>query len=690
MPDVRKNTNFAIKSRGMNPTISEKSQPGKTKKPGRIQISPPSSRRANWYFVLFFFVWAYILYGNTILNKYAIDDEFVTNNETIRKGLAAIPEIFTTHYIDQKGNIDNNTADYRPIVKLTYAIEYQIYQKDKPGRNHAVNVLIYFLLSTLLFFVLKRMLKNYNILFPFLITVIFMAHPVHTEVVASLKNRDEMLAFLCGLGTLYFLLRYADTRKLWYFLPALVVFVTGYLSKSSILPFVLIYPLALYFFTDLKPKQYLPLFAAFILLAILSQAGPKLFLTPGTRFSSMIENPLYLEKGFSYRLGTGLVSLLFYLRILVYPHPLLFYYGYDMIPLSTPTDIFAILAFILYTGMIIYALSKIREKQLISFAILWYLVFIAMYSNFIIPVVGIVAERFVFAASLGFCIAFVWAVFKIFKTEPNSLTIEFDARAKIMVVVVIILIPYTALTVTRNREWRNLESLYYKDLPYLANSAKANTQYAGYLMRTTYQDPNFRQHGKVNQMKLDVIKKHFLRSLEIYPANYQTLNDLATVYLFFGKDPDSSILFLRKAIDLNTLLEPAWVNLGMAYKEIKKYDSAALCYSTILRKNPQNIRAYFALANVYNDMGEIQKAINMNLDVLRQTPTMDVPYINIGNYILQAGDTAVALEYYEEAISRRETFEGCIHLSNLYKSLGDTLKSAYYKQRATVAVKSNP
>lgn len=661
-----------------------------TKIPGGMLNVPHSFRKANWYIVLFFFAWAYILYGNTILNRYAVDDEFVTNNDMIRKGLSAIPEIFTTHYIDQKGNVSDNTADYRPMVKLTYALEYQIYQQDKPGRSHAINVLIYFLLSTLLFYIMKRLLKNYNILFPFLIAVVFMAHPVHTEVVASLKNRDEMLAFICGLGTLYFLLKYADTRKLWYIPPALVVFVMGYLSKASILPFVLIYPLALYFFTDLKPKQYLPVIFALIILAILSQVGPKWFLPAGDRMTSMMENPLYVEKGILYRLGTGLVSLLFYLRILIYPHPLLFYYGYDMVPLTTPANIWAILSFILYAGLLTYALLKFREKQLISFAILWYLIFIAMYSNFLIPVVGIIGERFVFAASLGFCIALVWAVFRIFKTEPNSLTIEFDARAKILVVIFLVMIPYAALTVNRNREWRNLQDLYAKDLPYLKNSAKANTQYAGLLMRTTYQDANFRQYGTVNQFKLETIKEHFLRSLKIYPRNYQTLNDLGTVYLFFDKKPDSAILFLKRAISLNNELDPAWVNLGMAYREVKEFDSAAWCYSTILRRNPQQIKAYFALANVYNDMGQIQKAIDMNLAVLKSSPNLDVPYVNIGNYILQAGDTAVAIEYYEEAIHRRMTFEGCVHLSNLYKSQGDTLKSVYYQQKASEAMENQP
>jgi len=660
-----------------------------SKEIARELITPPSSRKANGYFILFFFVWAFLLYGNTVLNKYGVDDEFVTNNETIRKGLAAIPDIFTTHYVDQQGNISHNKADYRPIVKLTYALEYQIYQQDKPGISHAVNVLIYFFISILLFFILKRMLKNYNILFPFLITVVFMTHPVHTEVVASLKNRDELLAFLCGLGTLSLLLMYAERRKFWYVLLALLVFFTGYLSKASILPFVLIYPLVLYFFTGLSPKRYIPISIAVVVIAIIAQAGPHLFLPAGERMTSAIENPLFAEHGFLYRIGTGLLSLLFYLRILIYPHPLLFYYGYDMIPLATPGNIWAILSFVLYAGLLLYAIFTFRKKHILSFAILWYLIFIAMYSNLLIPVVGIVGERFVFAASLGFCIALVWAIFKIFKTEPNSLTIEFDARAKILVLVILILIPYAALTVTRNREWRNLFNLYTKDIPYLENSAKANTQYAGYLMRTTYQDPNFRKHGNVNQYKLDVIKKYFKKSLEIYPDNYQATNDLGAVYLFLGKDPDSAIIYLRKAIALNDQLEPAWVNLGMSYRETMQYDSAVYVYSTILRRNPSQIRAYFALANVYNDMGYINRAIEMNTEVLKSNPNLDVPFINIGNYLLQAGDTAMAIRNYEEAINRRMTFEGCVHLSNLHKSQGDMQKSIYYQQLSAEVLKQN-
>jgi tetratricopeptide (TPR) repeat protein len=668
----------------MKKPANQKKAPAAKKQPEKmkIQLTPPASRAANRYLILFFFLWALILYGNTILNKYAVDDEYVTNNEQVKQGFKAIPAIFKSYYVVQKGNVSSQVSDYRPVVKATFAIEYALYG-EKPGRSHALNIFIYFLLSTALFFVLKRLLKSYNILFPFLITVVFMAHPVHTEVVASLKNRDEMLAFLFAILSLHYLLKFADTKKVLYIFVAALLYAIGYLAKTSILPFIALYPLVLYFFTDLKPKTYIPVVLGIVVAAALAHYLPRLLvLPPAERISSFVENPLYFDKSLWHRLGTGFIGLLFYLRILVYPHPLLYYYGYNTIPYDNLGNIWAILSILIYAGLFIYAVLKLREKHLLSFAILWFLIAISMYSNILIPVVGIVGERFVFVGSVAFCLALVWFIFRIFRTDPKSLTIEFDSRAKILVVIGLIIIPYTAMTVTRNREWRNMFDLLRKDIPYLENSAKANTQFAGFLMNSVYQDPNFKSTGNVNMFKKELILEHFLRSLEIYPNQYQTINDLGTVYLYFDKNPDSAIIYLNKAVALKPDLIPAWVNLGMSYREKGEYNKAIECYDTILQKRPGEIRAIFALANIYNDMGDFNRAVQMNEEVIQKFPELDMPYINLGNYYIQRGDTAAAVKNWEIAVSKRPTYEGAMQLNYLYKMHGDQQKADFYLQMA--------
>ncbi|MCX6305103.1 MAG: tetratricopeptide repeat protein [Bacteroidetes bacterium] len=640
-------------------------------------VIPRVSHKANRYFVLSFFLFAFILYGNTIFNKYAVDDNLVTNNPVVQQGFKAIPGIFSSRYFLQQGNLGSSTADYRPIVKASFAVEYQLWG-DKPGRSHAINILLYWALSVLLFFILKRLLLNYNILFPFLITLLFMAHPVHTEVVASLKNRDELLAFICGLGSLWFLLDYAENRKISYVFLSIVIFFIGYLCKSSILPFLFLIPLVLHFFTRLQLKTIVPVFLAIFAVVLLAQMGPRLFLPAMQRTNSFIENPLYFEKSIWIRLGTGLVSLLFYLRTLIYPYPLLYYYGYNMIPVTNLANIWALLSLVIHAGLFLYALMKFREKHFLSFAILWYLVAIAMYSNVVFPVVGIVGERFVFNASLGFCLVLVFFIFKIFRTEPKSLTIEMDSRLKILAVVILLLIPYTVLSVTRNRDWRNLFDLYRHDVKSLNNSAKANIDYGGFLMGTVYQDQNFLRTGTVNQFKYQIIVSHFRRALTLYPDNYLTTNDLGTVYLFMGKNYDSAVYFLRKAIALDSTLQPAWVNLGMAYREQKQYQRAIGCYEHILKVNPNQVKATFALANVYNDMGEFDRAVKMNEDVMKSYPNLEMPYVNIGNYYMLKKDTATAVNYWEKAAAINPSFELCVQLNTLYLIKGDHEKADYY------------
>ena len=644
------------------------------------KVKPKKVRnKANLYFVLSFFAFALVLYGNTIFNKYSVDDNLAVNNEVVRQGVKAIPQIFSTRYSTMQGNVGTSSSDYRPVVKAIFAIEYQVWG-EKPGRSHLINILLYWAMSVLLFFTLKRLLTNYNILFPFLITLLFMAHPVHTEVVASLKNRDELLAFICGLGTLWYVLDYAEFRKISRLLLAMMIFFVGYLTKSSIMPFAILIPLVLYFFDRMEPKKIIPVFIVILIMILIAQLGPHLFLTRLQRTNSFIENPLFGEHNLWTRIGTGLVTLGFYLKLLLYPHPLLYYYGYNMIPVTNLANIWAVLSLLVYGFMLFYALIKFREKQFLSFALLWFMIAVAMYSNVFISMVGIVAERFVFNASLGFCMVVVYLIFRIFKTDPKSLTIEMDSRLKILAVIMLLIVPYSVMSFTRNRDWRTVYSLYRHDIKSLNNSAKANIDYGSYLMGTVYQDENFLRSGGVNQFKYQTIISHLRRAITLYPDNYLTTNDLGTVYLFMGKNNDSAIYYLQKAIQLDSTLQPAWVNLGMAYRGLKDYPRALSCYEHILKVNPEQIKAVFALADVYNDMGDFDRAVKMNQDVAKQYPNLEMPFVNIGNYYMLRKDTATAVNFWEKAVSINPTYELCVQLNSLYLLKRDEAKADYYYQ----------
>lgn len=205
-----------------------------------------------------------LLYANTLWNSYNLDDTLVTRNHKLTsKGIKAIPEIFKSpYYEDSQGY----SYEYRPIVLASFAIEHSF--SENPSLSHFINSLIFGFSSILLFLLLIKLFPNINILLPLLTTLLFIAHPIHTEAVASIKNRDELLALLGGLCSLYFSILFVQKRN-WFFLIAVVLsFLFGILSKMSVISFVLIIPIALLFFTRVNFKQLLSINIPLILASV--------------------------------------------------------------------------------------------------------------------------------------------------------------------------------------------------------------------------------------------------------------------------------------------------------------------------------------------------------------------------------------------------------------------------------------
>ena len=151
-----------------------------------------SGQKFNIIFILSVIGLCFILYGNAIPNGFALDDEFVLHNDsTVAKGISGIPELFKKRYAwDQHGGYG-----YRPLVKVTYAIEYSFF-KDSPQWGHFINILLYALICIALFYFLRKLLYNQlSDYFLLAALALYVTHPIHSEVVASLKNRDELLVY---------------------------------------------------------------------------------------------------------------------------------------------------------------------------------------------------------------------------------------------------------------------------------------------------------------------------------------------------------------------------------------------------------------------------------------------------------------------------------------------------------------
>ncbi len=168
------------------------------------------------------FAFAFLLYANTLTHGFVLDDAIViTDNMYTSKGVEGIPGILSkeTFYgffkVEGKETLVSG-GRYRPMTLVLFAMVYQV-AGASPFIFHLLTVLLFAATCVVLYRTLLLLLtprgNDYAALFAWLATLIFAAHPIHTEVVANIKGCDEIVTLLGSLGTLYFTFRAFDTAR---------------------------------------------------------------------------------------------------------------------------------------------------------------------------------------------------------------------------------------------------------------------------------------------------------------------------------------------------------------------------------------------------------------------------------------------------------------------------------------------
>ena len=650
---------------------------GKRKDKRKIKESKTIDPKVlNRIFIAVIIIFTFALYGNTVRNYYSLDDYHIAReNPNFKNGIKAIPEIFTSMYSTQSGL----SFGYRPLVRSSFAIEYDIFGSN-PYVSHFFNILFYLIGVLLLYKVLRRLFRNLHLFFPFIVSLLFLAHPIHTEVVASLKNRDELFVLIFALWALDLFLKYADTEKLKYAGWGLLLIIPGFLSKPTVAAFFLVIPLSLYFFTDLKPKKLIYLTLAIVGIGIIAAFVPFLYLPTLDRPMRMEENPISFDDSFTHRIAYGAYTLYFYLKLLVVPHPLLYFYGYNMVPVVGLGNIKVILSILFHLGIFIYALYSFKKKRILSYAILFYLVTIAMYTNVVKPAPGIIGERFLLIPSIGFCIALAFGLYKLFLETPYKIKIPAKKTIFILLIMIVILAPYSAKTIIRNTQWRTQYTLDNADMPWLYNSVRANDLYANEIMKSV----KWELAKPVNVLKfmepsIQEAIHHWKRSVELLPSYYAAWNSLGVIQSRIYKNYDTALYYFNKSLEYKPDRPQTLFNVGQAYEGMQKYDTALIYYEKSLEFDPDAINTRSRMANIYYTLGSFRRAVEINYEIMKINPMESLPYINLGNYHIFQGDTVNAVRFYEEGVKLGAPAVASIFLSRYYAEKGDISKSDYYK-----------
>lgn len=645
---------------------------GKKESKSKSSVISSVGSLSNRRIYIFIFAFCFLLYGNSIKNGFSLDDEFVSyNHQQVKKGLRGIPEIFASYYTS--GAQTHKLYGYRPIAKATFAIEYSIFGEN-PHASHFFNIVIYAFIGVVIFKSLKKWLENYNIVLPLLITMLFLAHPVHSEVVVSIKNREVLLAFLGSFMMFHFAIRYIEYNKIRDIAWANFFGIFAFLSKPETAPAIFFIPFLSYFFTNASVKRgilvpMIPWAITAGFVTILHFAGVPIF----GRDASIMEyfdNPLYFTGDWSIRLGVAFNSLFYYLRMLIVHYPLVYFYGYNMIPVESFFSFGPVLSFIIYLGMGVFAIWNLKRKYLPALGITWYLIHIALFANIVVPAAGIVAERFVFAGSFGFCIVAAYYLLKISKVNFETPSKGLAMNSTLAMISGVIFVLFAGQTIARNNDWKDKLTLFRHDIRHLDNSVKAHEILATSLM-------NERNYAKTEEERWQLTEEavlHYKRALEIYPDFAMANNNLGIIYANLYNDCEKAIHLYLKAVQVDSSFAEAMINLGFCYSRNAKTDEAIKMFEEGIRVGKEKfIRSYTALIALYFEKNEIEKANRLFQEAVKYFPDSELPYVEMGNQFIARRDSLKAVKYFEGAVRIKPDPRLADFVSNYYKR-GDTLR----------------
>ncbi len=444
----------------------------------RMSAKSPWYRRARTQ-AIGLFALGFLLYANTLGHDYALDDAIViTNNTVVQRGVAGWPELFTHDsfygfFGEQERESLVAGGRYRPLTLAMFAVEQQL--SSGPLLHHLLNVLWYAVLVVVVWGMLRELLRGHNLPWwiPLATAALFAAHPLHTEAVANIKGRDEIIALLGAVGATWLVLWAQRKDAKWGGVAGAIMLLLACLAKENAITFALVIPVALYVARGGGYGYAVPIWAAAGLYLVIR--GSVLGWGLGEPSLELMNNPFLREVngqlvplGFWERQPTVLYTLLLYLKLLFVPVGLVHDYYPAAITLKGWTNGWVLLSLAVHLGLLYYAALHLRTRpKFVALGVLWYLLTLSVVSNVLFPVGTFMSERFLFMPSLGAMLAVV-----------SLLAVRPVLGWGVVPVVVV----FAGLTVSRNKVWRDNYTLFTEDVLRQPRSAKLLNAAAGAML----------------------------------------------------------------------------------------------------------------------------------------------------------------------------------------------------------------
>ncbi len=543
---------------------------------------------------------------------------------------------------------------YIPLSTLSFALEYHFF-KLNPFIYHLDNLLLHLIVVALIFILAQRL--GLSVWAASLSAGIFGIHPMHVESVAWITERKDVLYSVFYLTAVLCYWDFISKKKKIFYVFSLLAGILSILSK----PMALSLPLILLLLDWMHKRK-------FSLSDITSKIPYLIFIIPLTLIT-YIQHARIPGISFPEALIIWIWSFSFYIQKFFLPLQLIpLYFLPEPVNLTNPSYWGGLIIFLI-SLIIIFRFRK-SPWPVISFGFYFLSIFFLLRYDKNIDL-NIVADRFMYLPSLGFCLllgrGFDFVSYHFAKNK-------FGLNSFFLIILILLFILHQK-TYSQSLIWKDSLTL----LTNIIQSYPDPYKYPGLTFI-------FTNRGAYYLENQDFVKalKDFNTSLEINPDNISTLNNRGVMFYRFKKydsaladfeksyalDPKSpvvpynkSLIYFAKgeydfaliACEQTISNDPSYPKIylqrGKIYYQQGKYDLALLDINQEIDSNPNSIDAYLLRADLFQKLGEHEKAKADTTQALSLDDNNAKANHKMALSLISLNQLDSALDYFNKAIA---------------------------------------
>jgi len=562
---------------------------------------PFTTRKA----IIFIVIIGIVIFFNGLFNGFVGDDQSqVTENKTIQS-VNNIPSLFSGGSFYNGAGQKPGGYYYKPLLSTSYTFTYALV-----GYNsfvfHFFQIFLYIINACVLFLVLKRF---FNKSLAYVLSVIFLIHPINSEVAFYISAAQEVLFFFFGIISLWIIQNYKSQKAL---IIAAVLLLCSLLSKETGALFLCISII----YTLLYKRRFLYFLLGVSAIA-LSIYGTLRIHAIGFLVNNVVPAPIE-RANLLVRLVNMPAIFLFYLKTFLFPLNLSisYHWVYRLINISQffiPLIIdILFLAVICLFAFILYKRYLRKYFTLYVFFSSWFLLGMLFHLQ-IFPLDQTVAERWFYFPIVGL-LGMIGVLLEVFHVNLKN--------KWVVVAVITIAILFSFRTIIRSFDWRNNVTLVSHDIK---------------VSKDSYSLENELSHIYLDEGRYEEAKIHAEKSIQLFPYNVVNYTSLGNAYFRLGDYKQAKIVYLKALQygDYYIVYENLAVlatNYGNPSKDIEFIKNISL------KKYPQDAKLWLYLAaleyiygNKENAQFDIEKAYSYN----QEPQTSSVYYTIINNQPLE-------------------------------------------------------